>query len=804
MLQARYRRLLPINLYAFSLSFHTSALLTIVVPAALLRLDPAHHTLVLSRLAAIGAIFAMILPPVIGHWSDRVRQMGGRRRSFVMAGGVINAIGLIGMFEVHTLPLYTSCLFLSLLGQGGTQSGYQALWSDLVKKEDRGASAGIQGALTLLGNICGLGCAGILGGQKVVLIMAAVMFCGMLVTIWLVPEATMARISTPSDQPQPRPEATSHRNFSFVFLSQAFVAFGMSLLMTFVLYFFRDDLHVKNASGGTASVAILALGGAVVSSIVMGRISDTGIRRLMVAASGAPMALAAIGFALLQRQDLLWIFALLFGLGYGAFLSTGWALTVDTLPDQQNVARDLGIWNVASTFPTVLAPLAGGVVLSMYATSPAAGYKVMFVISGLFLAAGGAVILRVGSKVKSSVLSVPLRLFVAAVVYGYLRLMYTIRVHGRLPLRRPGTLVVSNHLHDLDGMIIPAWLTLQGPWRHPVRYAAATRLLEPGFMAVRFPFLRDLLHRLNMGPFFRVMGVLPIENQPLVRPLASFAYEILAIWGNLPVVDVFTEEVNERLQPRPTDRLRKLWGHRMAEQAQANGSIRDLKEPYRSWMMARQRQLLEDQLRVLKDAVAGGDTLYIAPEGRYSADGRLGRFRLAYDVLHDASALNYIVGLSYDVLSKRRRRIYLNIAPAIDGIPVEQQVCALRPITVGHLLANWLVTSAPTEFTAADAIRVVEARAAVLPGTTKLAVGSRWQRVRIVRQSLRSMTRLGVLESDGQRFRLGTVRTSDFFPLAEDILQHQNNALLETVAAVIEIENHCRQQDHLANPIPSA
>lgn len=804
-------RLFPINIYAFSISFHTSALLTIVVPAALLRLDPAHHTQELSHLAAISAVFAMILPPIIGFWADRVRIRGGRRQTFVWTGGLVNAVGLIGMYNTQSLSLFTASLFLSLLGQSASMAGYQALWSDVVPEDDRGTSAGIQGAATLLGNIGGLGCAGLFGPRQVVLIMAAIMLIGMMLTVWLVREHPLPKATADSStrrKPHLQMDPSRRRDFLHVFWSQAFVAFGMTLLMTFVLYFFEDVLHVHNASSGTASVAILALCGAVISSIVMGKVSDGGRRRYLVAASGLPMALAAIGFALLQQQSLLFVFGLLFGLGYGTFVSTGWALAIDTLPNPDNVARDLGIWNVASTFPTVIAPLVGGALLSLYPTSPAAGYQLLFIVSGLFLAAGGAVILLMGWNPRSSIWFVPIRLLAAIVVYTYLRCCYTVRVRGRLPFRRPGTLLVSNHLHDLDGMIIPAWLTLQGPWRHPVRYAASSRLFEPGFMSMRFPGLEYVLYRLNLGTFFRNLGVLPIENEPLARPLASLGYDILKLHGDLPLSEAFTDTALQRLisstaqrfdtrehkaqadiqthGPQAPSRLtvRQLWSGKLAKAARGAGSIRDLRQPYRAEFKGRHRSVIETQLHDLRHALESGDTLYIAPEGRYSEDGRLQRFRLAFSRLGEVAQARYLAGISYDVFSKRRMRIYVQITEHTRTCSIELQLRAMRPITVGQVLADWLLRLSTTPFTVKDAIGAVESRFASLPEKAKTATPSAHVRARIVRQSVRYMTKCGVLHREGSLYRLGDVRRHRAFPFVEDMLAHQQNIFRETIDAL--------------------
>ena len=779
-------RLVPVNLYAFSLSFHTSALLAIVVPDALLRLDYEHHTEDLSRIAAISAVFAMLLPPLIGYLSDRSRVRGGKRMSFIMLGGVANTLGLIGMFFAVSLPVYVAWLFFSLLGQGATLAGYQALWSDTVPVQERGASAGVQGASTLLGNIGGLVLAGVLGGQRVILVMASVMLAGMIVTVVLVPEHRL-EADAETLRRRPRPRITNRRDFISVFWSQGLVAFGMTLLMTYVLYFFQDVMHVKNPTGGTASVAVFALVGAVMSSVFMGRISDRFRRRNIVAISGAPMAAAAIGFALLQRPGLLYLFAVLFGLGYGAFLSTGWALAVETLPNPGSVARDLGVWNAASTLPTVIAPICGGWILAMFTANLGTGYQVLFIVAGLFLAAGGLIVLRVGTTTKSPLWGVPVRLLAAVVVAVFLRVTTTLRISGRLPRHRPGTLVVSNHLHDLDGMIIPSHLTLHGPWRHPIRYAASRRLFEPGFMSVRFPGLKRLLYHLNMGRFFEILGTLPIENEPLSRSIASMGFEILETTGNLPLSEVFSDSALERLGAGPTDYVKDLWSRRLVAAALKEGSILDLREPYRTDLIRRQRTVLAAQLARLEQAVEDGDTLYIAPEGRYSADGRLNRFRMALDILLKRAQQVYLATITYDPFAKRRCRIYLTIEPWRQDVPVRLQIRAGRPIAVGHMLADWMLSHENEGVTVKTAVKAIEARVEALPSNVHLAVPSRLLRRQIVSQSLHYMAQLGVLREVNGVYHLTDCRSSAMFPLANDMLLHQKTTFQDTVAAAIEI-----------------
>ncbi len=61
------------------------------------------------------------------------------------------------------------------------------------------------------------------------------------------------------------------------------------------------------------------------------------------------MALATIGFALAPDVDWMLPFAVIFGIGFGGIISSGWALAMDAIPKLRDVARDLGLWGIATT-----------------------------------------------------------------------------------------------------------------------------------------------------------------------------------------------------------------------------------------------------------------------------------------------------------------------------------------------------------------------------------------------------------------------------------------------------------------------
>jgi MFS family permease len=319
--------------------------------------------------------------------SDYLRRQGGHRRPFVLLGAAINVAGLIWVTYTHSLLPFATALFVASVGQAISTASYQALIPEVVPREHWGASAGYMGVASLLGAVGGLVIAGIYGKnpEATFLWTAAVVGLGGL-TIMLTPEGQYV-------EPE-HVHVSDWHNFRIVFASRFLTLIGLTLLTTFALYFFRDVEKVENPSVSTSLFGVLALLGAIVTAFWTGALSDRVPRKYILAVSGVPMALAALGFAVAPYQQYLVYYALSFGLGYGAFTTVGWAIAIDAVPQMRDVARDLGIWGMASGLPTVFAPIAGGWLLARYGnTLP--GYQTLFVLAGLTFVLGSISVLLV-------------------------------------------------------------------------------------------------------------------------------------------------------------------------------------------------------------------------------------------------------------------------------------------------------------------------------------------------------------------------------------------------------------------------
>jgi MFS family permease len=364
-----------------------------VVPAIVLRLAPRDHTTVLAVLATFVGVAVAVVPPVAGWLSDRARRRGGDRRRETALWIVLDMAAIAAMAYSASIGALGGALVAATVAITAAQTIYQALLPEVVPREAWGTSAGARGALTLAGTVLGLLAAALLPPREALLAMVAVM---------LVSAFSLAAIPAPAAAGAPPPHATvrDHHDLIVTLVARGWIVLGMTLLNTYVLYFFSDVLHAGDASLKTGLVAGSALVGAIVSSVLAGKLSDRIDRRFVVALSGVPMTLAALGFALAPSPQLIFAYALLFGLGFGGVFAVGWALALDTIPELGDVARDLGIWGTLSSLPSVAAPGIGGWIIA-HGTTPAIGYRWLFASAGICFAVGSLVVLLVDERRSS-------------------------------------------------------------------------------------------------------------------------------------------------------------------------------------------------------------------------------------------------------------------------------------------------------------------------------------------------------------------------------------------------------------------
>ena len=418
------RHHLTLSILWFAINFQNAALLPIVLPVQILlfvapgAIGNAQQATFLGWLATLGAIIALFIPALAGALSDRTTGPWGKRRPYIAFGAVLLLVGASMLAVPRNVLFLLGGLLLFQLGNTITTGGYQGLLPDQVPTAQRGEASGYIGLMTILGNAGSLGLAAVLLGQITAssanadairhgaafyyTITGFILAACALITVFGVHEVPLDPASLP-----PRAarrwsfmgawlEPWHHPNFRWVFLTRASVIMGLTLFLTFIEYYFASVAHIPNFVQETAALALLALLGAATTALILGFVSDRIGRVWLVCGATACMALAALAFVILPSFPL-WPLGLLFGLGYGAYTSVDWALAVDVLPSRESAGKDMGIWQIASNLPAILAPLAGSAAIGLASLTgdTAVGYRAVFALAVLSLVGGAVFILKV-------------------------------------------------------------------------------------------------------------------------------------------------------------------------------------------------------------------------------------------------------------------------------------------------------------------------------------------------------------------------------------------------------------------------
>jgi MFS family permease len=764
-----------LNALWLPLIFQDTALMTIAVPAETVRLAPGNHVFILALLVSISSLATVFVPPLGGWLSDALRRRGGSRRAFVAVGLLIDVVALVALAYPGSLIWFAAFLILAAIGSNLALCAYQALLPESVPRRDWGAVSGVRGVTTLAGAVLGFGIAGVMPDPSYTfLVVAAIMALGGL-TLLGIGEGVY-------DDDEEHARVRDWHDFIVVFVARTLIFFGLIMLQTFVLFFFRDVQNVGNPSAGTALYAFSTIVGAVASSVYLGLLSDRMPRKIVTALAAAAMAIATIGFALAPELKWMLPFAVLFGIGFGGVISSGWALAMDAIPKLRDVARDLGLWGIATMLPYVVAPLVGGWLIGLF-HGTRAGYQAVFGLAGFSFALASLTVLRVGRQPLSSLWAVPLRAAAVPLNFIWNHTAYRVRGWGRLPRRRGATLIVANHQHDLESQtLVTSIIALSGPWRHPLFTASSRRMYEPGFLAMRLPWLRAPLRRVNAGSLFLALGMMPIENELGSRQISALAWALERRHGSQLLSEFFQESVAGQFPPgtRTSDLQRRAF----FGQSHATVKLATLREPYRREILDETRANIENDLARMEEIVRRGGSFYLTPEGRYSSDGSIGPMRGVVERLAPLATI-YVAGVSYDPFVAARLSMLYRIVRLDDREHLTKALAAIRPVVTSQLLGSWLANGDGAAFTANEACAAVLERIASLPASLFVDPELRRNPQRLTRAALRMMEQWNILERiEGDRYRLSAIRRHPQFPQVEDIVAYQARFLEETIANV--------------------
>ena len=405
---ARLSRLRHVSLgtFWFGSNFITTPIYTI-----LLQLQVAQMVARDSQASAIGlatglgGIFAMALPPVVGALSDHLHTPWGRRRPIMVAGVLGVVLAVIVMWNAHSFPPLLIGFVMVVAFVNMASGAYAGIIPDLVGGHETGVASGLLGLFVQLGSVASLLVTLMLSraGQIELTygVIAVVAVLALLPTLWAA--------SSERERPVPERPPLDLRSFvrplwsgdfGWAFFTRFLNQSAFYAVLPFLFLTFRDLFGIGEPATITSLFELIVTVVAVPCAIIGGILSDRHGRKRFVYAAGGLQALVLVIFLAgsVIPLPLVMVLGAVYGIGYGCYSSVDWALGIDTLPDRERPAKDLGLYHVADALPRVLLPLIVGAALdALNSASPNAGYRGLFLFAAVLYACGSLLVTQIRS-----------------------------------------------------------------------------------------------------------------------------------------------------------------------------------------------------------------------------------------------------------------------------------------------------------------------------------------------------------------------------------------------------------------------
>jgi MFS family permease len=365
----------------------------VVLPLQLQHIDPKHKIMALAIVSAVGAIASVIATPLAGALSDRTTHaygfgpLRGRRHRWTLSMALLGAVSLLVLAHQTTVAGVAVFWVLFSAFQNGEYASLTAAIPDHVPVRQRATVAGWVGMPQALGLVVGTIIVVLLLNSHVVpgyYVIAVLFFVLALPFVFATPDHPL-----PPEHREPFSwrrlaqaywiSPREYPDFAWAWLTRFLASLAIAMGTLYLLYFLRDKVHYhKLFPGQTASDGLLILiliytVCVVITAVVGGVISDRrGKRKTIVTISGGFMGLAALLLTFVETWDASLLAAVLFGVGFGAYLAVDQALITQVLPAARDRAKDLGIINIAIVGPAAIGAGIAGPLVSF------GGYPTLF------------------------------------------------------------------------------------------------------------------------------------------------------------------------------------------------------------------------------------------------------------------------------------------------------------------------------------------------------------------------------------------------------------------------------------------
>ncbi|MCW2364594.1 MFS family permease [Sphingobium sp. B7D2B] len=354
----------------------------------------------LGIILATGAFVALISAPVCGALSDRTLSRFGRRRPWLLGGLAVSAVGLTILGTAPNLLLLGLGWVICQAGFNAMQAACLPILPDVVPFRLQGRVAGMLGMTSTAATFAGSWITQFTQTSTLLMFLApfGITVIGVIALVLILPDR-----AAPTDDgaltnlaaiPRALIKPFLDRDFSWAFVSRFLIMMAWSFLLTYQLFFLTDQLSLERSDATQVmvrSMAIIAV--ATISiSIVGGFVADwSGRRKPFVALAAIIEATGFLLVALAPSVPQFLVGVAVAGLGKGLYFAVDLALLAAILPNKEERAKDMGVFQIANSLPQSLAPALAPIILVL-GSADGENYAAVFIAGTVFALLGAVAI----------------------------------------------------------------------------------------------------------------------------------------------------------------------------------------------------------------------------------------------------------------------------------------------------------------------------------------------------------------------------------------------------------------------------
>ena len=355
----------------------------------------------LSLVTGVGALVAMVSNPFFGRMSDRTSSRLGMRRPWMVIGLVGGSLGMLVVASARSIPVVLIGWCIAQLFFNALLAAELAVLPDQVPTSQRGLVAGVLGVCLPIASISGTFVVQLFTGNTYAMFLAPCAIGGSFILLFVITLADRRLAS--ADKPawslreflgtfyfDPR----RSRDFAWAFASRFMFVLAYAFLVSYQAFYLLDRIGTaeddvpRQIFLGTLAQSVVV----IAASLAAGYLSDrAGRRKIFVVTAAVTYGLALFVVAVASDFNGYLVGMALAGLGFGMYLAVDLALVVDVVADDGNVAKDLGVLNIAGALPFSVAPALAPFILAV----GGGGYSVLYAVAGVCALLAAAAILPV-------------------------------------------------------------------------------------------------------------------------------------------------------------------------------------------------------------------------------------------------------------------------------------------------------------------------------------------------------------------------------------------------------------------------